>query len=95
MCPTVVVLYVSFSNPVVSVRGSLSFKLNQMGPVVMLVHVVRLSKSKVGLLLRCRRSICSWRASVNLLSLRLAAFYRVLGLAGLRYQLPQAGFAVL
>ena len=51
-CPTVVVLYVSFSYPVGSVRRYISFKLNQVGPVVMLVHVARLSKCKVGLLLR-------------------------------------------
>ena len=51
-CPTVVVLDVSFSYPVGSVRRYISFKLNQVGPVVMLVHVARLSKCKVGLLLR-------------------------------------------
>jgi hypothetical protein len=46
----VFVLYVSFSYPV-PVGHSISLKANQMGPVVMLVHVARLSKCKVGLLL--------------------------------------------
>src|SRR6516162_824725 len=94
-CPTVVILYVSFSYPVISVRRSIGFKLNQMSPVVMLVHAARLSKCKVGLLLRFGLvgSIC-WTA-VSLLSGRLTLFYRILGLVGLRYQLPRAGFAVL
>jgi len=35
----------------------------------------------------CTCSICSWTASVSLLSVRLAAFYRVLGLVELPYQL--------
>jgi hypothetical protein len=43
-CFTVIVLYVSFPYPVVSVRRSIRFKLNQMSPVVVLVHVARLSK---------------------------------------------------
>ena len=47
--PAVVVLDVSFSDPVVSVRLSISFKLNPMGPVGMFVHVASLSKCKVGL----------------------------------------------
>jgi len=95
-CPTVVILYVSFSYPVISVRRSISFKLNQMSPVVMLVHAARLSKCKVGLLLRFGLvgSIC-WTASASLLSVRLIAACRVLGLAVLHYQLPRAGFAVL
>ena len=50
--PAVMVLYVSFSYPVVPVWRSISLKLNQMDPVVMLVHVVRLSKCNIGLLLR-------------------------------------------
>jgi len=51
-CPAVVVLDVSFSYPVIFAGRSLSFKLNQMSPVVMLVHVARLSQRKVLLLLR-------------------------------------------
>ena len=42
-CLTVVVLYVSFPYPVVSVRRSISFKLNQMSPIVMLVHIASLN----------------------------------------------------
>ena len=80
--PTVVVLYVSFSYPVVSVRRSISFKLNQMSPVVVLVHVARLSKCKVDVV----RSICSWTASVGFPSIRLAADSRVPELAELPYQ---------
>src|SRR6266436_5034777 len=38
--PAMIVFYVSFSYPVVPVWRSISLKLNQMGPVVMLVHVV-------------------------------------------------------
>jgi hypothetical protein len=40
----------------------------------------------------CTRSIWSWTAWVNFLSVRLGlvAFYRVLGLVGLPYQLPPA-----
>jgi hypothetical protein len=37
-CPTVVVSDVSFSYPVISVRRSLSFELNEVGAVVMLIH---------------------------------------------------------
>jgi|GEM_PF-3024948 len=51
-CPAVVVLHVSFSYPVVFVECSNRFKLNQMSPVVMLVHVARLSQRNVLLLLR-------------------------------------------
>ena len=51
-CPAVVVLHVSFSYPVVSVRCSNRFKLNQMSLVVMRVQVARLSQRKVLLLLR-------------------------------------------
>src|SRR5215467_8354824 len=47
--PAVFVLDVCFSDPIISVRRSISFKLNQMGPVVMCVHVASLSKCKVGL----------------------------------------------
>ena len=47
--PTVVVFDVSFSYPIVSVGRSISFKRNQMSPVVMLVHVAKLSEYKVGL----------------------------------------------
>jgi hypothetical protein len=50
-CATVVVPNVSFSYPALSVRRSISFKLNQMSPVVMFVHINRFSKRKVGLFL--------------------------------------------
>ena len=46
--PAVVVLYVRPSYPVVSRRGWISFKLNQVGPVVMLVHIGSFSKCKFG-----------------------------------------------
>jgi hypothetical protein len=46
--PAVVVLYVSFSYPKGSVRRSLSIQPNQVGPVLLLVHVARLSRCKVG-----------------------------------------------
>jgi hypothetical protein len=45
-CLTVIVLYVSLPYPVVSVRRAIRFKLNQMSPVVVLVHVARLSKCR-------------------------------------------------
>src|SRR5215468_6381482 len=68
-CPAVVVLHVCFSYPVVFVRCSIRFKLNQMSPVVVLAHVARLSQRKVVLLLRFGVvAICSWSASVNFLS---------------------------
>ena len=50
--PAVVVLYVRPSYPVVSRRGWISFKLNQVGPVVMLVHIGSFSKCKFGSLSR-------------------------------------------
>ena len=84
--PTVVVLYVSFSYPVVSVKRSISFKLNQMSPVVVLVHVARLSKCKVDVV----RSLCPWAASVDFPSVRLAADSRVPELAEFPYQSHQA-----
>jgi hypothetical protein len=90
-CPAVVVLDVSFSYPVVFVRRSLSFKLNQMSPVIVLIHVVRLSQRKVLFLLRYGvvESSCSWRASGSLLAVRLAAAYWVLGLTEFPYQCRQ------
>ena len=87
-CLTVAVLDVSFSYPVVSVRCSISSKPNQMSPVLMRVHGAE--SRRIALALWCRRSICSWTASVSLLYGRLAAFCRVLGLAGLPYQSPLA-----
>ena len=85
--PAVVVLHVSFSYPVVFVRCSIRFKLNQMSPVVMLVHVARLSQRTILLLLRCGVvDLLSWRPSVSLLPARLTAAYWVLELAGLCYQ---------
>jgi len=65
--PAVVVLDVSFSEPIDTVGRSLSVKLNQVGPVPQLVHVARLSRCKG----RCRRSICTLTASVNFLSSQL------------------------
>ena len=91
--PAVVVLNVSFSDPVVSVRRSISFKLNPMDPVVMFVHIASLSKCKSDCVW-WTRSTWSWRASVRLLLVRLAADWWAVGLEGLRYQLPQASYAV-
>ena len=84
----VVVLYVSFSYPVVSVRRSISSKPNQMSPVLMRVHV---AKSSSGLFLRLVSSFYLLLDGFGeLLSVRLGALYRVLGLVGLRYRSPLA-----
>src|SRR5262249_21438021 len=87
-CPAVVVLHVSFSYPVVFVRCSNRFTLNQMSPVVMLVHVARLSQRKVLLLLRYGVVDLLVLGGVrgSLLAVRLAAAYWVLGLAEFRHQ---------
>ena len=74
-CPAVVVLHVSFSYPAVFVRCSIRFKLNQMSPVVMLVHVARLSQRKVpiALALWCRAVLVLGRLRVSLLAVDWAA----------------------
>src|SRR5215471_9307390 len=81
-CPAVVVLHVSFSYPVVFVRCSVRFKLDQMSRVVVLVHVARLSQRKVVLLLRFGVvAICSWSAFGELSVSQLLSVGRSEGLS--------------
>src|SRR5262245_20490499 len=57
-------------------QRSISFKLNQMNPIVMRVHVARLSQRKVLLLLRYGAvDLLVWSSSGSLLAERLAAAF--------------------